>query len=877
MSPQPPAFHVSVSATRSHVAGIILLMGCLGVNDLCAQSVASLAEAEVARRSRLVAEASLQLQEASVLFDAGKTKESLQIYQATFEALPNVHMASGVRAQAKDGYAIVGVQRARELAKEGRFEEAKALLTAILDPDVAPKHPDALRFQRELADPDRWPPALSAEHIEKVGNVQDLLLKGNSAHEIGDFNLSDEFYKDALRVDPYNSAARRGMERNEMRRSEYFDSARDQTRAKRLNEVNQTWEDSVPPPSGFADRFGTVDYGATSKRRGREELTRRMRDLVLNQVAFSGASLDETIEYLRVRSRDLDPTGKGIDFVVDVSTEVRARPITLSLTDVPFDEVLRYITEMAGASYRVEEQAVRVISLSSDTATIISKTYRVPPSFIETSAIGTNSATTNDPFGAGANATGTGLNIRRMSAQEFLESRGVVFAPGTGASYNASSNLLIVRNSAAQLNVVDMLVEQSATASPKQVQIDVRVMEASEAKLKELGFDWILGPFNVNSAKGVGNGGTIGNQNLAPNFLATQFPTPFAPVLGNPITAGLRSSNDITSSNRSIDAVLAGGPVPTTNRSPGVFSVAGVFTQPQFQMVVRALDQQKGVDLLSKPSVIAKSGQAVSVRVVREMLYPTEFDPPQIPQVTFGGRLVLLLGIPLAPPAIQPWPGGLGPFGVNLAGLFPLFFNPNAPLPVPVGTYSVTGGGFKAVVPPATPSAFESTQVGTILEAEPVISADGKSVELNIAPTHRDLDGFIDYGNPYSVPNTVYNDAVGTGPGFTGLIANFAGPNTVTTFSSQPNTIVQPIFSVRKTSTAVKVWDGATIVLAGMVKDSTTDIEDGVPILQDIPGVGRLFQTKISEVRRSHLLFFVTVNVLDPGGQKINQVSSVSP
>ena len=846
MSPQPPALHASVSATRSHVAGIILLMGCLGVNDLCAQSVASLAEAEVARRSRLVADASLQLQEASVLFDAGKTKESLQIYQATFEALPNVHMASGVRAQAKDGYAIVGVQHARELAKEGRFEEANALLTAILDPDVAPKHPDALRFQRELADPDRWPPTLSAEHIEKVGNVQDLLLKGNSAHEIGDFNLSDEFYKDALRVDPYNSAARRGMERNEMRRSEYFDSARDQTRAKRLNEVNQTWEDSVPPPSDFADRFGTVDYGATSKRRGREELTKRMRDLVLNQVAFSGASLDETIEYLRVRSRDLDPSGKGIDFVVDIPSEVKARPITLSLTDVPFDEVLRYITEMAGASYRVEEQAVRVLSLSSDTATIISKTYRVPPSFIETSAIGTNPTATNDPFGAGANTTGTGLNIRRMSAQEFLETRGVVFPPGTGASFNASSNLLIVRNSAAQLNVVDMLVEQSATASPKQVQIDVRVMEVSEAKLKELGFDWILGPFNVNSAKGVGNGGTIGNQNLAPNFVATQFPaTPFAPVLGNPITAGLRSSNDITSGNQNIDAVLAGGPIPTTNRSPGVFSVAGVFTQPQFQMVVRALDQQKSIDLMASPSVLAKSGQAVSVRVVREMLYPTEFDPPQIPKLNFNQVIILALPLP--------------PFYTGLL----------TPLGVSAGTYPVVPGRLALVVPPSTPTAFESQEIGTILEAEPVISDDGKSVELNIAPTHRDFDGFIDYGSPYSVPIFFFNDSIGT--------SAFAGPNSSVSFDTQPNTMVQPIFSVRKTSTAVKVWDGSTVVLAGLVKETTTDIEDGVPILQDIPGAGRLFQTKISEVRRSHLLFFVTVNVLDPGGKKLNQVSSVGP
>lgn len=864
MFPPQPASRLRTIMTKLPVFVCVATLGLNGWTDISAQSVASLADAEVARRTRAVNDAALQLQEASVLFEAGKVEESLQIYQSTYNALPDVYMASGVRAQAREGFAIAGVHRARDLAKEGRYEEANTLLKAILSSDVDPRNPDALRFQKELADPDRWPPALTQEHIAKVGNVQDLLLKGHSAHEIGDFDRSDAIYKDALRVDPYNSAARRGMEANEQERSRYLDSARDQTRAKMLNLVNQTWEDEVPPRSDLAGRFGSgLKLGDTRIRGGREELTQKMRDMILSQISFSGASLDETIEYLRVRSRDLDPTGKGVDFVVNVSEDIRARPISLDLSDVPLDEVLRYITEMSGASYKVEDQAVRIISLSSDTGTVISKTYRVPPGFIETSAMGSSPAASNDPFGGSSVATGTGLNIRRMSAQEFLESRGVVFPEGTGASFNPSSNLLVVRNSATQLNVVDMLVEQSSSAAPKQVMIDVRIVEVAEAKLKEIGFDWILGPFNVNSSTSVGNGGTIGNQNLAGTFLGTQFPaTPFAPVLGNPITAGLRSSNDITSSNRSIDAVIAGGPIPTTNRSPGVFSVAGVFTQPQFQMVVRALDQQKGVDVLSKPSLLAKSGQAVSVRMVREMLYPTEFDPPQIPQISFGNNFVIL---PVN------FPGGIS----ILPGGFPYVINPLAIFPVFAGNYPLTSAALEIAVPPATPTAFESKEIGTILEAEPVISADGKSVELNIAPTHRDFDGFIDYGSPYTIPRYAFNDRT-TLAGLIGIFA-FAGPNTVITFSNQPNTIVQPIFSVKKTSTAVKVWDGSTVVLAGMVKETTTDIEDGVPLLQDIPYAGRLFQTKISEVRRSHLLFFVTVNVVDPGGQKINQVSSVNP
>ena len=42
-------------------------------------------------------------------------------------------------------------------------------------------------------------------------------------------------------------------------------------------------------------------------------------------------------------------------------------------------------------------------------------------------------------------------------------------------------------------------------------------------------------------------------------------------------------------------------------------SVAGVFSDPQFQLVVRALNQQKGVDLLSAPRVTTKSGQKATI------------------------------------------------------------------------------------------------------------------------------------------------------------------------------------------------------------------------------------------------------------------------
>jgi hypothetical protein len=80
-----------------------------------------------------------------------------------------------------------------------------------------------------------------------------------------------------------------------------------------------------------------------------------------------------------------------------------------------------------------------------------------------------------------------------------------------------------------------------------------------------------------------------------------------------------------------VDALLLGS-AAATGAAPALLSVAGIFTNPQFQVVLRALNQQKGVDLVSAPKVTTKSGQRATIQIVREFRYPTEYDLPQVTQ-----------------------------------------------------------------------------------------------------------------------------------------------------------------------------------------------------------------------------------------------------
>ncbi len=75
-----------------------------------------------------------------------------------------------------------------------------------------------------------------------------------------------------------------------------------------------------------------------------------------------------------------------------------------------------------------------------------------------------------------------------------------------------------------------------------------------------------------------------------------------------------------------------------------------------------------------------------------------------------------------------------------------------------------------------------------------------------------------------------------------------------------------PIFDKRVIKTEVTVYDGETIVLGGVAQDTTTVVNDKIPILGDLPLVGRLFQSKYTESEKRNLLVFLTCRLVKPDG-----------
>jgi general secretion pathway protein D len=79
----------------------------------------------------------------------------------------------------------------------------------------------------------------------------------------------------------------------------------------------------------------------------------------------------------------------------------------------------------------------------------------------------------------------------------------------------------------------------------------------------------------------------------------------------------------------------------------------------------------------------------------------------------------------------------------------------------------------------------------------------------------------------------------------------------------------QPFFHVRSVQTQLSVYNGATVVMGGLITEDRKTMEDKIPFLGDIPYLGRLFRSRSEQSIKRNLLVFVTARLVDPAGRVV--------
>lgn len=143
--------------------------------------------------------------------------------------------------------------------------------------------------------------------------------------------------------------------------------------------------------------------------------------------------------------------------------------------------------------------------------------------------------------------------------------------------------------------------------------------------------------------------------------------------------------------------ILEDAGISPSQGAPGLHLI-GNYDEAQITALLKKLSARKGVDLMSAPAVTTLDRQKAQVEVVREFIYPTEYDPPSLPDFKEGKPIRLAPGQSIA-------------------------------------------------VTPTTPTAFEMKPVGVRLELIPELESNN-FIQLQLTPEITEFEGFNNYGSP---------------------------------------------------------------------------------------------------------------------------------
>jgi general secretion pathway protein D len=826
--------------------------------------VVEMSQKEVQRREMARLRAAEQLKLARARMSIKDYQPAVKHYLEALKDLPESRNNTRERAEAMSGFRDASLELAKVRTSEGRYlhregqqlDSAEDVLRTLLERD--PENRAAKRQLERLYDPSYTNQTFTPSVRAELKDVQKFLTEAQGFYDIGKFDLAMKRADQALDVDPYNSAARKIQQMANEAITRYGENAYDEARARAIRNVQKAWASPVK-------RYGTVSTSTTAPQQmeetGVERLRKKVATLVIPEVEFRDSTLTEVAAILTEASKNADRSNdpqRGVTILVNIPNMPRAgggaapggsvldlaapsgggggTMPTVTLPKIPnftLARILDYVTEQSGTTkWTVKKDSIEIVPKTAQTDTLILRTWTVSPFIFSSTAPKVDaelSSTGLGGLGLGGAAGGAAPkpnNSRRVDAKEYLSGQNVSFAaPNSTATYNPRTKSLTVYNTAEMLELVDQLVADGADSSPVQVEIQARFVEFTQQNLKELSFDWLMGQANIPGTQQIfAGGGTTGSQRPSLNSSDYPFTIPSGgaypnggnPVGVYPVTGGNRSGK-LALSSSAIDALLAGATGGGGLAGPAALSIAGAFTDPQFQMVVRAMNQSKAIDLLSSPSIVARNQEEANIDIVREFMYPTAFTPPQI-----GGAA-----------------GGAAP----AAG----------------GAAANTASAASIPVTPTTPSDFLKRDTGVKLKVNPTIQPDRYSVDLDLRPEVIEFEGFINYGSPIQTVAT--QSAISTAVG--GIAST---PKAVTLTD---NVINQPIFAVRRIQTNVTLLDGETIALGGLIREDVQKVDDKVPVLGDIPLLGRLFRSKVDQHIKKNLTIFVTARIIDAAGQPI--------
>ena len=591
--------------------------------------------------------------------------------------------------------------------------------------------------------------------LDRKARIRRLVDEGKLFYEMDILDKAEAKLKQALKEDPHNEAAF------------YYLNLVSEAKFAQANPSGLRELLPVPNPKAHTNLLHTSQ--------GRQTIINKLDRIRLDSVSFDGQPLSEVVRFLADEARKRDPDKIGVNFLIPSAASTNsppepalapltglpkpatpATPVDLSslaitikppLTDIRLVDVLDAIVVVAKLAgqpikYSIEDYAV-VFSVKTG--------HEHPPLYTRTFRVDTNAIL--DDLHAAKGPVGTnGLGAIVPALRGLFASAGVdldpVSSPGKAIYFNYGHAMLMVRATLQDLDIIEHKLAVLNTAPP-QINIKCKFVEVPQDDTKASDFDWYLG--NVVMTNGA-SGGQIGT---APSFIGpATAANPSGAYPGKP------------------------SPIPST--------LTGILTDPRYRVVVKALQQRSGTEILAQPEVTTLSGRQARMKTVDVYTVVT---------------------------------------GVNYMALT---------LPGITTTNDDQGPLY----------ATKTMEFGPILDVTANVLADGYTIALTVIPTVTEFLGYEE--NP------------------TNRVAVYV--------NGKKKWVTPPLprFHQSQMTTSVNVWDGQTVVLGGLESETVGTLKDKVPLLGDLPLLGKLFRSESKTTKKKKLLVFITPTLIDRVGNRIH-------
>jgi general secretion pathway protein D len=864
--------------------------------------VSELLTLETIRRKSLDDHGYASLENARKALRDGDYDVAREQFKQALEFIGNRPANEAARQEAATGMAEAYYRDAKLAMKQGDVEKAIPLAAQAQERghpqaarllDTLKKEPvkaavDASSITHRINDP---------EYKDNRDEIRKRLRRSRQYYTTAEYDKALEECELVLRDYPFNTEAMELRNRIADRLKTVADVEFEATRSLMIRDVRKTWTperyaiDSAQMPKGKGEMTSKQPVSQISDTKTSEQvISKKLREIVIPEVTFRPpATIIDAVDFFKQASRDYDNPEipleqRGVNLVLKLAAGSSAPAPDAGAAADPFAAVtpsgssaggvpvisalsarfinlydaLKLVCDVTGMKFRIRGNIVMIVPFNDPDAELMTRSYNVLSSLTE--RLGAASSEMSSAGGGGADNTfmqTTDLS-QKQDWKIFFEKMGVKWPEGSSISYMATIGKLRVTNTAEELAVFEQVLED-LNVTPRLIEIEARFVEVSQKDLNSLGFEWLLNSdFSFDAGGFLDKALDLGEHSNNPMQLADASGNLLyqadgtTPLMGYApyTTPGLMSG---TGYRQNADGTIS--PVAV---GAGQY---GLVAAPNHNASVDAIDgstYSTGQRYLStEGNPIAGQGNKINDNFMRVNAFLGNADISMILHMLSQRSDTDLLSAP----KVVTKSGQEAVMKVVTEYIYPTEFE------VQISQQSGGGGTGTTISDPLAmvePQNFEMREVGVILQVVPEVSAEGQMINLMLNPQVVSEPVWKNYGT--KIPKTTYDTSTVAG----GL---YAVP--VTSYIELP--MEQPFFSVRSVQTQLSIYNGATVVMGGLITEARKTMEDKIPFLGDLPYIGRLFRSRSEESDKRNRLVFVTARLVDPAGRAVRLSGGESP